>query len=228
MIPEHVKYLRCPATKRSLELKAEIIANGNVKLGYLYEPVSGNQYPIINFIPRFVPLDNYANNFGLEWNKHSRTQFDDSSGFNISKKRFEKETKWGNNLKNELILEVGSGSGRFTKHAVETSAMVISFDYSNAVGANYRSNGQNENLLIVQASIFEMPFELEFFDRVFCFGVLQHTPNPKEGFKCLVQSIKPGGYISSDIYLKSFVKLFSGPKYFIRKFTKKYESRKII
>jgi SAM-dependent methyltransferase len=98
--------------------------------------------------------------------------------------------------------------------------MVISFDYSNAVEANYKSNGQNENLLLVQASIFEMPFEIEYFDRVFCFGVLQHTPDPRKAFQCLVHSIKEGGHISSDIYLKSFAQ-FTTPKYFIRNYTKK-------
>ena len=64
-------------------------------------------------------------------------------------KRFFESSKWSRDLKGETILEVGSGSGRFTEHAVSTGAMVISLDYSIAVEANYASNGHNKNLLIV-------------------------------------------------------------------------------
>jgi SAM-dependent methyltransferase len=227
MRSSHIIHLRCPKTKRPLQVEIVQLIDGKIKEGILIEAKSGNRYPIINFVPRFVSPDNYANNFGLEWNKHSRTQYDESSGFNISKERFDKETQWGNSLMNELILEAGSGSGRFTRYAIETGAMVVSFDYSNAVEANYKSNGQNENLLIVQANIFEMPFEKEYFDKVFCFGVIQHTPDPHQAFKFLVQSIKKGGHISSDIYLKSFGKVFLSPKYIIRKFTKHMNPEKL-
>lgn len=227
MRPDHLDHLRCPKTRRKLQLEIKQLKDGKVKEGTLLEPESGNKYPIINFIPRFVSPDNYANNFGLEWNRHNRTQYDESSGFNISKERFEKETQWGNSLVNELILEAGSGSGRFTKHALETGAIVVSFDYSNAVEANYNSNGQNENLLIVQASIYEMPFEMGSFDKVFCFGVLQHTPDPRKAFQCLVQSIRTGGHICSDIYLKSFAKVYLSPKYLIRWHTKNMDPERL-
>jgi ubiquinone/menaquinone biosynthesis C-methylase UbiE/uncharacterized protein YbaR (Trm112 family) len=227
MNPEHINYLRCPKTKRTLVLKAEETVNGRVKTGYLEEESEKHRYPILNFIPRFVSLDNYANNFGLEWNKHDRTQYDNTSGFNISQERYENETKWGYELKGELVLEAGSGSGRFTEHLVKTGAMCISFDYSNAVEANYRSNGHNTNLLIVQASIFEMPFEKDYFNRVLCIGVLQHTPDPKLAFITLVKALKKGGFICTDIYLKNFAKFYLTPKYLIHYFTKKMDPEKL-
>ncbi|MDA3861606.1 MAG: methyltransferase domain-containing protein, partial [Melioribacteraceae bacterium] len=221
MKKEHLKYLRCPKTKKPLKLRIDIIVGDRVKEGSLIEPVSGNNYPIINFIPRFVQLNNYTNNFGLQWNIHCSTQHDNSSGFNISKDRFEKETMWGKSCPNEIILEAGCGSGRFTQHALSTGALVISFDFSSAVEANYQINGEHENLLIVQASIYEMPFDSHFFHKVFCFGVLQHTPSPRDSFTCIVNAIKPGGKISSDIYRKDFASLFLTPKYLVRTFTKK-------
>jgi SAM-dependent methyltransferase len=227
MRPEHLIHLRCPKTKKPLKVEIHQLKDEEIKEGVLIEPESGNKYPILNFVPRFVPPDNYSNNFGLEWNKHSRTQYDETSGHDVSGERFHKETHWGQDLSNEVILEAGSGSGRFTKHAIDTGAMIISFDYSSAVDANFQSNGQNKNLLIVQASIYEMPFENEYFDRVFCFGVIQHTPDPRKAFQCLVQSIKSGGHISSDIYLKSFAKVFLSPKYFIRKFTKNMDPERL-
>ena len=114
-------------------------------------------------------------------------------GFKLSEDRFFNETKWERNLEGQLILEAGCGSGRFMEHAVKTGADVISFDYSNAVEANYKSNGNNKNLLIIQANIFNMPFKDNTFDKVFCFGMLQHTPNPKKAFFELIRVLKTGG-----------------------------------
>src|SRR6185437_11529200 len=123
-------------------------------------------------VPRFVPRENYASGFGLEWTKHARTQYDSYSGIRASELRFFGQTGWPRDLTGELILEVGSGSGRFTEQAVSTGATVVSLDYSYAVEANFASNGARSNLLIVQADIFAMPFRPNTFDRVFCFGVL--------------------------------------------------------
>lgn len=215
----HLRYLCCPKTGLPLLLTNETIDNNRVKEGILVEPEFGNKYPIINFIPRFVPSENYSVSFGFQWNIHDKTQYDENSNHNISRKRFLDQTKWGIRLDGELLLEAGSGSGRFTGHVVETGAMVISFDYSSAVDANYKSNGHLDNLLIVQASIYEMPFKKRTFDKVLCIGVLQHTPNPRNAFEMLVDMIKSKGQICTDIYQKNFTKICTSPKYLIRKYT---------
>ena len=93
-----------------------------------------------------------------------------------SEQRFFGETGWPRDMAGELILEVGSGSGRFNEQAARTGATVVSLDYSYAVDANNASNGARNNVLIVQADVFAMPFRPRSFDRVFCFGMLQHTP----------------------------------------------------
>lgn len=225
---DHSKYLVCPRTGRPLQLDEScILENGRVKQGTLSEPVSSHRYPIVNFIPRFAPQENYASNFGLEWNIHSRTQYDETSGFSLSRERFEKETGWESDLRGENILEVGSGAGRFTTHALKTGAFVCSFDYSDAVEANYRSNGMRENLLLVQASVYEMPFKRDFFDRAFCFGVLQHTPDPRRSFLEILEHLKPGGRMASDIYVKNLGRWLLQPKYWVRPFTRKMAPRKL-
>ncbi len=228
MIVDHLSLLVCPETRRPLQIKdSSVVENARIKEGGLIEPSSGNEYPIVNFIPRFVSQENYAESFGLEWTIHSRTQYDESSGFSISRERFEKETKWGWDLHGEIILEVGSGSGRFTRHAFETGATVVSFDYSNAVEANYRSNGHHENLLLVQADVYEMPFRRDFFDKAFCFGVLQHTPDPKKTFFAIVECLKPGGKIASDVYVKDLRHWLLGTKYWVRPFTRGRDPEKL-
>src|SRR5437763_11214620 len=110
----------------------------------------------------------------------------------LSEKRFFEETGWSRDLAGEIILEVGSRSGRFTEQAASTGAIVVSMDYSYAVEANYASNGRRENVLIVQADIYAMPFHSWYFDKVFCFGVLQHTPDVRQAFLALPPMLKAG------------------------------------
>lgn len=220
MNKKHIEFLVCPETKRPLELesiKAE--TNGKLMEGTLREPISGKIYPVVNYIPRFVPADNYATNFGFQWLEHMETQQDSYSGVELSKKRFVEETKWAKDLSGELILEAGSGSGRFTTHALATGATIVSFDYSNAVEANYKVNGDHSDLLLVQADIYNMPFPDDFFDKAFCFGVLQHTPKPKESFMSIIEHIKPGGSIATDVYWKA-LRRFLHMKTWLRIFTK--------
>jgi len=73
-------------------------------------------------------------------------------------------------------------------------------DYSRAVEANYLSNGQEQNILTVQGDIYSLPVQANLFDKVFCFGVLQHTPNPEKAFKALSPLLKPGGKLAIGVY----------------------------
>ncbi|MCX6985036.1 MAG: methyltransferase domain-containing protein [Lentisphaerae bacterium] len=218
----------CPKTKRPLILQdSNLNADGRIKDGVLIEPLSGNEYPIVNHIPRFVDQENYSSNFGLEWNLHSRTQYDDDTGVPLSKKRFVEETRWESDLSGQIILEVGSGSGRFTTHALDTNALVVSFDFSNAVEANYASNGARQNLLLVQASVYEMPFPVTFFDKAFCFGVLQHTPDPRKALFYIVDHLKPGGSIAADIYAKNLKSWLTATRYYVRPFVRNMDPERL-
>jgi 2-polyprenyl-3-methyl-5-hydroxy-6-metoxy-1,4-benzoquinol methylase/uncharacterized protein YbaR (Trm112 family) len=184
-------------------------------------------YPVVRCIPRFVPNENYAASFGYEWIKHARTQYDSYSGVKLSEKRFFEETRWPRDLSGEIVLEVGSGSGRLTEQAASTRAFVVSLDYSYAVEANYASNGARENVLIVQGDIYSMPFRTGYFDKIFCLGVLQHTPNVHQAFLALPLMLKSNGELVVDIYKKSYFKIFLGTKYYIRLLTKNIEPTRL-
>ena len=92
MVKEHLEYLICPVCKGSLKLQKEIYEGDLIKEGVL-SCNCAKEYPIVNFIPRFVPKSNYADSFGFEWNMHKKTQFDSESGVEASKRRFYEETK---------------------------------------------------------------------------------------------------------------------------------------
>ena len=223
----HLQYLSCPECGSNFNVEIFSKENNIINQGRLICTACNIEYEIEKGIPRFVPKVNYSDNFGFQWNKHSRTQYDDNFNKPISETRFNEETKWKNDLAGEIIIEAGSGSGRFTELAVKTKAMVLSFDYSSAVDANYKSNKDNANLLLVQADIYKMPFKDSLADKIFCIGVIQHTPNPELTFKALSEKIKIGGKIVVDVYKLGFINTFLSPKYVVRLLTKNINNEKL-
>ena len=220
---EHLRYLACPGCKAPFEVVgvSEEDQRG-VRTGQLRCSECSVDYPIVRYVPRFVPPDNYASGFGLQWTKHARTQYDNHTGVPISETRFFTETRWPRDLKGEIILEVGSGSGRFTLHAASTGAMVVSIDYSNAVDVNETSNGDRFNVLVVQGDVYRMPFPAASFDRALCIGVLQHTPDVRAAFRAVVDAVKPGGHVTIDVYKKpSGMRRFIATKYWVRPLTRR-------
>lgn len=183
-----------------------------------------NSFPIVRGVPRLVGGDNYAENFGLQWNKFAKTQLD-RDRLDISKQRFFAETHWERECLNDKhILEVGSGAGRFSKVVLEyTQGILWSIDYSDAVTANYTNNRAiaADRFHLFQASIYELPFEDNSFDKTFCLGVLQHTPDFEASVKTLIAKTKPGGEIIVDFYpIKGWwTKIHA--KYILRPITKR-------
>lgn len=223
MLLTHLHHLCCPECGGDLAIEdaRKFSPNGQVADGSLCCTACHVVFPVVRSIPRFVSSDNYTAGFGLEWTIHSRTQYDGESSVPLSERRFFEETRWPRRLEGEVIIEAGSGSGRFTEQAASTGAMVLSLDYSIAVEANYASNGARENVLIVQGDIFRMPFRRDYADRLFCFGVLQHTPDPRRAFLALPRHLRPGGSLATDVYIKSVAKYVLGTKYWVRPLTRR-------
>lgn len=226
---EHVIHLRCPKCGGELDLNAVETVADRVSEGSLVCGQCPASYDVIRSIPRFISGNaNYTSAFGFQWNTHYRTQYDSHTNTTVSSDRFFRETRWPRNLSGQTILEVGSGSGRFTEHAVATGAMVVSFDYSTAVEANYRNNGSASNLLIVQASVYEMPFRPGYFDKVLCIGVIQHTPDPEKTFLALPRMLKDGGELVVDVYKRfPLWKQLLVTKYWVRPLTKRVPAERL-
>jgi len=208
-----------PVTGRSLEQTTEGLKN------------STEFFPLRNGAYRLVPASNYANSFGFQWNQFHKTQIDKvESGITQSRDRFFAVTQWQDqDLSGQNVLEVGSGAGRFTQVVlVHTSATLYSVDYSDAVEANFRNNGHHDRLHLFQADIYSLPFAPGQFDKVFCFGVLQHTPDFKKSLASLVAMVKPGGELIIDFYpIKGwYTKVHA--KYLFRIFTKRMNAQYLL
>ena len=192
--------------------------------GHFVDSCGNQYYKVIYGVPRFCPADNYSDSFGFQWNKFDRTQLDVHSGADQSQQRFYAETGWDpQDLSNCSVLEVGSGAGRFSEVFLRTTTGVLhSVDYSSAVDANRRNNAAyGERLQLAQASIYELPFADNSFDKVFCLGVLQHTPSFSDSVAALISKARLGGEIVVDFYpIKGwYTKLHS--KYLLRPLTKR-------
>lgn len=186
----------------------------------------GTVFPVVGGVPRVAPEANYAESFGKQWNRFRLTQIDrPEAGERISERRLFAETGWkADQLKGMNILEVGSGAGRFSRVLLDhTEAELWSVDYSTAVDANMATNGKiaPDRFHLFQASIYDMPFPDDSFDKVLCLGVLQHTPDFEQSIRALVAKARPGAEIVVDFYyIRGFwTKIHA--KYLVRPFTKR-------
>jgi SAM-dependent methyltransferase len=197
-----------------------------------FEDSKGNVFHIRNGAVRFVEDSNYTDSFGYQWNKFQKTQIDrENQKLSLSKERFFACTGWDKeDLSGKSVLEVGSGAGRFSQIVLDfTKADLYSIDYSDAVSANYRNNGHHgARFHLFQASIYDMPFPDNSFDKVFCFGVLQHTPDFKKSVKALIDKARPGAEVLVDFYPITgwWTKIHS--KYILRPITRKMSHEKLL
>ncbi len=222
MRKDTLQHFVCPSCESGLLLERVAENEGDqIKTASLICTAGQHRFDITGFITRFVSTHDVTSSFGFEWNKHPKTQFDSLNGMRLSEERFFRQTNWPKNLVGEKILEVGSGAGRFTEIALQTGAQVFSIDASRAVEANWNNNGHHPNLILCQASLYTLPFPHDYFDKVFCFGVLQHTPDVALAFKKIAQFVRPGGELVVDVYNKNYWRNFHTPIYLIRPITKR-------
>jgi len=198
-----------------------------------FQSSDGSRFPIINGVPRFCEPENYTSSFGKQWNLFEKTQIDrEISGEGISARRLFAETRWDPASLNGIdILEVGSGAGRFSRAILQhTRANLYSVDYSSAVEANHRNNAKlgSARFWLAQASIYEMPFPDDRFDKVLCLGVLQHTPDFERSIASLIAKAKPGGEIVVDFYAIRGWWTRVHAKYLFRPFTKRMDHEALL
>ncbi len=198
-------YIVCPRCSSFFELRIDEQDGVHILEGVLRCSNCDTVYPIQEGIPVF--LDEHegdtknkktAERFGHEW---------DTFDF-IHTERYTKQfLDWivpvqQEFFKGKIILDAGCGKGR---HCVVSSTFqaeeIIGVDLaSGSVNSAFRNTKEFQNVHIIQADLYNLPFKDETFDYIYSVGVLHHTPDPKRTFTCLVQKLKRGTVISAWVY----------------------------
>jgi SAM-dependent methyltransferase len=228
MHAELLSILRCPRTGQLLELVEPEYQGERVYRGWLRTRDQTLRYAIRDFVPRFAPESNYADNFGMQWNKFRKTQLDSSSGTPISSDRFWASTGWSpESISGHYVLDAGCGAGRFAEVAVRAGARVVALDYSSAVDACFANLGHHDNIDVIQGDIYCLPFARGTFPYVYSLGVLQHTPDVGRAFAALPPMVADGGRLCVDFYGRRFGTLLHS-KYVFRPITKRMPKQRLL
>ena len=98
------------------------------------------------------------------------------------------------------VLDVGCGSGRWTRYLAMRAGFIEAVDPSRSVLSAQGFLADLENVRLTQAGVDELPFADNSFDFVFSLGVLHHIPDTKAAMHRCVEKLKPGGYFLVYLY----------------------------
>lgn len=220
--------LACPSCQGVLDVAVERQHERDIESGALTCTRCGARYPIVNFVPRFVPAENYSKSFGFQWNRFRQTQLDSTTGHPITRDRFFAQSAWRpDEMAGAWTLDLGCGAGRFAEISLSTGTRLVAVDYSGAVDACRANLGPHPRLDVVQGDVYRLPFRPSSFGFVYCFGVLQHTPDVGGAFAALTAQIAPGGRIAVDLYPETPLNRV-WPKYWLRPFTKNIPPERLL
>lgn len=224
-------HILCPETKEELELKVFEKIEDQIISGALISKESGLSYPIINGVPRLLPVrlrENLTSTYPDFYSKYKdEFKFKETEIDSVTKvqahtqEAFGHEWTWAADydadnfeswlpdgldkdylFKDKVGLEVGCGAGRHAQKVSSYSKIHIAVDLSHAVDSAHERTKEIENCHVVQADAFSLPFRENNFDYVYCLGVLQHMHNPPAGFEALSKIPKKDGYLLINVYQK--------------------------
>ena len=104
------------------------------------------------------------------------------------------------------ILEVGCGTGQLSIYfSIGTNNNIVALDpvaESLKLAQNFSYQNNISNVQFVNADIFDDVLSDNYFDFIWCNGVLHHTKDPYRAFEILIKSLKKNGYILIGLYNK--------------------------
>lgn len=164
-----------------------------------------------NLIPDFTKneLDILTEEMSNFYNEVQFPNYDDFEDYaslydkgrnNLFTKRLDDELNFGSK-----ILELGCGTGQLSLFLSRLERQICAVDISNGsllLGERFRNQYKIENTFFFKMDVFNLKFKKNCFDYIISNGVLHHTKDPKEAFKCLVKVLKPEGIIVIGLYHK--------------------------
>lgn len=134
--------------------------------------------------------------FGEEW-----TAFDSFTDDEIKKAGDQYfdivKNEW---IQDKAVLDVGCGTGRWSRYVASKAKQVEAIDPSKAVFSAAHLLGENNNVRISKAGVDTIPFQDNSFDFVFSLGVLHHIPDTAAAMRKCVEKLKSNGYFLVYLY----------------------------
>ena len=104
------------------------------------------------------------------------------------------------------VLEVGCGTGQLSIYfSIGSNNNIVGFDptlNSLKLAKNFAIKNEISNIDFVNADIFDDVLIDNYFDFIWCNGVLHHTKDPYKAFQIVSKSLKKEGYILVGLYNK--------------------------
>jgi len=164
--------------------------------------------------------------FGEEWHKFS--SFSEHEIANAGNQYFDILLDKIN--KESIVLDVGCGSGRWSKYLAPLVKHIEAIDPSDAVIVANELLKEEDNIRVTQGSVENIPFPDESFDVVFSLGVLHHIPDTQKAIADCVRKVKKNGHFLVYLYYSLdnrsfFYKLLFFVSDILRKFICKMSKR---
>ena len=213
MQKKFLKYLICPICKgkdlstEGIESKSsqDYIENGKINCKNCE-----NSFPIKNSVPYMI--DEVGSkfpemSFNKQWMlKKCKLLEPNLSSGKMPQERYQKILKTFN-LKSfpdgSKFFDAGCGNGinglEVARNNQNCLVFMTDVTYEGVIETKKKSLGL-ENVFVVQSDLMNLVFEEEFFDFVWCEGVLHHTPNTYEALKSLNRSVKIEGMLYIWLY----------------------------
>ena len=105
---------------------------------------------------------------------------------------------------NKNVLEVGCGTGQLSNYfAIGTNNEIVALDptiESLKLARSFANQNNITNIKFVNVDIFDDVLSENYFDFIWCNGVLHHTKDPYKAFEITCRSLKINGYILIGLY----------------------------
>lgn len=210
--------LRCPGCQGTLRLKDERQEGGDILQGTLTCSSCDCDYAVVDGIPRFVSNKNYNKSWDFKWLEIDKGRglaylsvdkndpaYDIHGIFDKNSYDGEPYKSW----KGKLVLDAGCGIGQNSYELLKMGVKVVAIDLTRGVDVFRKIMLERfpefkDNLLIVQANIFHLPFKDGAFDGIMSFGVLHHTGDTHAAMKSLASKLKPSGDMNIWVYSSEY------------------------
>ena len=137
--------------------------------------------------------------FGEEWSKFH--EFDAEDLNTAGNEYFDILTDEMVN-KNTYGIDIGCGTGRWTKCLLDRIGFMEAIDPSKAIFTADKLLGNAPNVRLSMASTENIPFPDKTFDFAMSIGVLHHIPDTQKAMENCVRKVKSGGYFYTYLYYK--------------------------